>query len=132
MADNKMRVLLLIEAFDIRNMLRIYLQVQNCQVVIANDYDHAVSLMREYPVDVAIVDAHMMPSPNNSFYSLMKHWNLGQNFQSVIFMTRNDFVWPDELNDFMYEDEDIDFLSMPFDIEELWIRVKKMYSRKQK
>jgi PleD family two-component response regulator len=124
---SKGRILVIEDDFDISNMLRIYFQSQDYEVVVAARGKEGLELCRQQLPHVIVLDI-MLPDIDGYEVCRRLRSNLRTSHVPIIFLTQKD-----ERSDKIagLELGADDYITKPFDIEELRLRVQGSIRRAQ-
>ncbi len=124
---SKGRILVVEDDFDISNMLRIYFQSQDFEVVVASRGEEGLEKCRQQMPHVIVLDI-MLPDIDGYEVCRRLRSNLRTSHVPIIFLTQKD-----ERSDKIagLELGADDYITKPFDIEELRLRVQNSIQRAQ-
>ena len=119
------RILVVEDDFDISNMLRIYFQSQDYEVVVAPRGEDALEMCQRQLPDIIVLDI-MLPDLDGYDVCRELRGNLRTSHIPIIFLTQKD-----ERSDKIHGLElgADDYVTKPFDVEELKLRVKNAIAR---
>ncbi|MGO4546751.1 response regulator transcription factor [Paenibacillus sp. 2TAB23] len=116
------QLLLVDDDANIRTLLRFYMSKEGYQLHEAKDGLEAVKLMKEIPIDLAVIDVMM---PRMDGLDLCEH--IRQNYDiPIIMLTAKDQLLDKEQGYLRGTD---DYVTKPFEPEELVFRVKALFRR---
>ena len=118
-----MRVLLAEDEENIRDIVKLNLELENYEVVETDNGKDAVSLFREQHFDLIILDV-MMPEMNG--FEVCEQIRLTNTEVPVIFLTAKD-TSQDRINGLKKGADD--YLTKPFTLEELLLRIQNLLKR---
>jgi PleD family two-component response regulator len=119
------RILVVEDDFDISNMLRIYFQSQDYEVIVAQRGEDALDMCRHQLPNIIVLDI-MLPDMDGYDVCHELRSNLRTSHIPIIFLTQKD-----ERSDKIHGLElgADDYITKPFDVEELKLRVKNAMAR---
>ena len=118
-----MRILLAEDEENIRDIVKLNLELENYEVVETDNGKEAVNLFREQHFDLIILDV-MMPEMNG--FEVCEQIRLNNTEVPVIFLTAKD-TSQDRINGLKKGADD--YLTKPFTLEELLLRVQNLLKR---
>ncbi len=118
-----MRVLLAEDEENIRDIVKLNLELENYEVVETDNGKEAVNLFREQHFDLIILDV-MMPEMNG--FEVCEQIRLSNTEVPVIFLTAKD-TSQDRINGLKKGADD--YLTKPFTLEELLLRIQNLLKR---
>jgi len=121
------RLMIVEDDTDISNMLRIYFQSQNYDVIVAQRGEDALEMCRQQLPNIIVLDI-MLPDMDGYDVCRRLRGNLRTSHIPIIFLTQKD-----ERSDKIHGLElgADDYITKPFDLEELKLRVKNAMTRAQ-
>lgn len=120
---NPMRILLAEDEENIRDIVKLNLELENYEVVETDNGKDAVNLFREQYFDLIILDV-MMPEMNG--FEVCEQIRLSNTEVPVIFLTAKD-TSQDRINGLKKGADD--YLTKPFTLEELLLRIQNLLKR---
>ena len=118
-----MKILLVEDERDFRNLLVTFLQLQNFEIIQADDGEEGLKLFKENEIELCILDV-MLPK--------MDGFSLGEKIRGldssipIIFLTARNMK-DDRLKGLAIAD---DYITKPFEVEELILRIQNLKKRK--
>ena len=119
------RILVVEDDFDISNMLRIYFQSQNYEVVVTQRGEDALDMCRYQLPNIIVLDI-MLPDMDGYDVCHELRSNLRTSHIPIIFLTQKD-ERSDKIRGLELGADD--YITKPFDVEELKLRVKNAMAR---
>jgi len=119
------RILVVEDDFDISNMLRIYFQSQDYEVVVAQRGEDALDMCRHQLPNIIVLDI-MLPDMDGYDVCHELRSNLRTSHIPIIFLTQKD-ERSDKIRGLELGADD--YITKPFDVEELKLRVKNAMAR---
>lgn len=121
-----MRILLVEDEENIRDVLKLNLQIEGFEVIEADNGKTAVEVFREQYFDLIILDV-MMPEMNG--FEVCEQIRLSNTEVPIIFLTAKDTA--DDRIAGLRKGGD-DYLTKPFSFEELYLRIQNLLKRSNK
>lgn len=121
-----MRILLVEDEENIRNVVKLNLELENYEVVETDNGKEAVRLFQEQHFDLLVLDV-MLPEMNG--FEICEQVRLSNTVVPIIFLTAKDT--PQDRVAGLKKGAD-DYLTKPFNLEELLLRIQKLLKRSNK
>ena len=121
-----MRILLVEDEDNIRDVIKLNLELENYEVVTAADGRKAIKHFTEQHFDLIILDV-MLPEING--FQVCEQIRLSDTTVPIIFLTAKDTAM-DRINGLKRGGDD--YLTKPFNLEELLLRVQNLLKRSQR